>query len=69
VTRGGKTIRPDPEAELRHNHFSRHLKGRDKGHGCGGRESRGKHCGGAMKDIVRDTSFQEYYRRISSAEP
>ena len=64
VTLGGKMAKPNAGTEIRHNHFSRHFKGIDDGVGCGGRESQGKHCQGAMQDVVKDLSFQEFYHRI-----
>lgn len=63
VTLGGKMAKPNAGTEIRHNHFSRHFKGTDEGVGCGGRESQGKHCQGAMKEVVKDLSFLEFYRR------
>jgi len=63
VTLGGKMAKPNAGTEIRHNHFSRHFKGSDEGVGCGGRESQGKHCQGAMQEVVKDLSFQEFYHR------
>ena len=64
VTTGGRSKVPDPEKELRHNHYSRHFKGFDEGVHCGS-SFRAGNCNDAMKAPIEDLSFQEYYLRIS----
>eukprot|EP00035_Acanthoeca_spectabilis_P033503 m.24040 g.24040 ORF g.24040 m.24040 type:complete len:530 (-) comp6020_c0_seq1:985-2574(-) len=68
VTTGLRSAHPDPEKELRHNHFSRHFKGYDEGAHCGS-SFRAGGCNNAMKDPIPDVSFREYYHKIIGTKP
>eukprot|EP00041_Stephanoeca_diplocostata_P040290 m.1639047 g.1639047 ORF g.1639047 m.1639047 type:complete len:610 (-) comp32751_c0_seq1:198-2027(-) len=65
VTTGGRTIQCHPVSELRHNHFSRHLKGYDLRYACGSQHS-DKRCANAMRNPVHDDSFYQHYVRVMS---
>lgn len=65
VTTGWRTIHCNPETELRHNHFSRHLKGYDVKYACGSKHS-DKRCANAMRSPIHDDSFFQHYIRLMS---